>query len=207
METIVRESSLLAATLVASAAEITDFELIQSPASPISPIGARLSVLEIFSSVMVLRRQPPFAFLDLPLEMEFSFEKRTPGIHVAAAAALCLSTHAQLLIRLERGTLGQNSVVAPLLVHSTDKGWSARALLRPSSWSDSGSVVLDSISIAGRPLPCIGLPAITRVGYNHAPAAEGAVFAAAKAGDVSALRSALSAGGSTEEASPVSACD
>ena len=39
--------------------------------------------------------------------------------------------------------------------------------------------------------------------YNHTPAPEGAVFAAAKAGDVLALKAALDAGGSTEEADKV----
>lgn len=60
-----------------------------------------------------------------------------------------------------------------------------------------------SPTIAGRPLPCDRLPATLRVGYNHAPAPVGALFRAAKTGDVAALRVALDAGGSTEEANTV----
>ena len=65
------------------------------------------------------------------------------------------------------------------------------------------SVTVVSLSLAGRPLPCDCLPATLQVGYNHAPAPAGAVFAAAMAGDVPALQAALDAGGSTEEAGEV----
>ena len=60
-----------------------------------------------------------------------------------------------------------------------------------------------SLSLVGRPLPCDCLPATLRVGYNHAPAPMGAVYGAAKAGEVPALQATLDAGGSTEEAEEV----
>ena len=52
--------------------------------------------------------------------------------------------------------------------------------------------------------PAEGLPPhVHSPACNHAPAPEGAVMAAAKAGNVRALRIALDAGGSTEEADKV----
>ena len=61
-----------------------------------------------------------------------------------------------------------------------------------------------ALSLAGHILPSDCLPVTLQVGYNHAPAPEGAVYAAAEAGDVPALQAALDAGGSTEEADEVS---
>jgi hypothetical protein len=49
-------------------------------------------------------------------------------------------------------------------------------------------------------------PLCMTVGYNHAPAPEGPVMAAAEAGNVPALRAALDANGSTEERNRVSGC-
>ena len=100
---------------------------------------------------------------------------------------------------------GQPQVAVSLPVSARVSGsvWIARALVSPTTWADAVSVTVVSLSLAGRPLPCDCLPAILRVGYNHAPASAGAVFAAAKAGDVPAQQAALDAGGSTEEADTV----
>ena len=93
----------------------------------------------------------------------------------------------------------------PVSARPSGSGWTARALLRPSAWANADSVTVVSLSLAGRPLPCDCLPATLRVGYNHASAREGAVFEAAKAGDLPALQAALDAGGSTEESNLVCA--
>ena len=82
-------------------------------------------------------------------------------------------------------------------------GWIVRVLVRPAAWADAAFVTVHSMSLAGRPLLCDCLPATLRVGYNHAPAPDGAVYQAAQAGDVVALQAALDAGGSTEEANNV----
>ena len=87
--------------------------------------------------------------------------------------------------------------------HPSGGSWTVRVLVRPAYWANAASVTVHSMSLAWRTLPCVCLPATLRVGYNHAPAPEGAVLAAAETGDVPALLASIEEGGSTEEADEV----
>ena len=111
--------------------------------------------------------------------------------------------HACLAIAIVLAGQPRGEVPTRVKARLSGGGWTARALASPSAWADAVSVTVVSLSLAGRPLPCDCLPATLQVGYNHAPAPAGAVFAAAMAGDVPALQAALDAGGSTEEAGEV----
>ena len=67
------------------------------------------------------------------------------------------------------------------------------------------TVTLRSVSVAGSDVLLVGEVFVT-VGYNHAPAPEGPVTAAAKTGNVPVMMGALDAGGSTQELDGVSGC-
>ena len=115
-----------------------------------------------------------------------------------------ISAHACLRVAVEVPRQPRREVSVPVSAHPSGGGWIIRAVVRPTAWAEAASVTVVSLSLAGRPLPSNCLPATLRVGYNHAPAPMGAVYGAAKAGDVAALQAALYAGGSTEEADKVS---
>ena len=171
--------------------------------SPFSAIEARL-VSPSVGTVMVCR-VPPRTHADLPIEVELASIGPTSQASAPTDIASCLSTHARLCVSFETKqgrSLWFDSV--PVSVRPSNGGWVARALIRPAAWADAASITVASFSFAGRPLPCDCLPASLRVGYNHTtPAPAGAVLAAAQAGDVSALKAALDAGGPTEEADGV----
>lgn len=122
---------------------------------------------------------------------------------VSLSLARSIALHANLSIVIEASGVLQTSLEVPVSVHRSDKGWAVRALVCPATWADAKSVAVVGLSFAGRPLPCASIPAILRVGYNHAYAPAGAVLAAAKVGDVPALHTALDDGGSTEETNEV----
>ena len=114
-----------------------------------------------------------------------------------------ISAHACLAIAVEVPGQPREEIFLPIVARASDGDLIVRALMRPAAWALAKSVTLVSLSLAGRPLPSDCLPATLQVGYNHAPAPEGAVYEAAWAGDVAALQAALDAGGSTEEADTV----
>lgn len=152
----------------------------------------------------VLSSVPRVVPVDRPLEIELD---HGPCSDVLAfeSFARCLSSHALLSVCIATQGRALTYVSAPADVRlSSDGAWNLRALVHPASWTDADSVTVLSLTCAGRPLPCKGLPATIRVGYDNTPAPAGAVLAAAKAGDVLALQAALIAGGSTEEADEVS---
>ena len=66
-------------------------------------------------------------------------------------------------------------------------------------------VVINHVWVAGCAVVLNELASIVTIEFNHAPAPAGAVHAAAKAGDLPALKVALRNGGSTEEKDSVSA--
>lgn len=147
-----------------------------------------------------LVRIPCTALADRPLDIRVAL----PGVCAASNDTVARVISANAYVTVVAGTVGLCSV--PISVHpwTRSDGWVFRVLIRPASWADAASVTVDSISLTGRPLPCDGLPATLRVGYNHtAPAPAAAVLTAAKAGNVAALQFALDDGGSTEEADEV----
>lgn len=117
-----------------------------------------------------------------------------------AAVAQWLSGHARLTIDIELPDKTRKKFSLYGSARSSDSGCIFRALAHPALWADAASVALQSLTVAGRPLTSDRLPAALPVGYNHIPAPEGAVYAAANAGDMPALQAALDDGGSTEEA-------
>ena len=153
------------------------------------------------ASFFVLNRVPPRVHADQALELELADIGLCAGPGMAESIASWISAHALLQISIQ----GRPQEKASVLVKArpSEGAWIVRALVRPASWTDAASVTVVSLSLAGRPVPCDSLPATLRVGYNHAPAPAGAVYAAAKVGDLPALLEAIEAGGSTEEADTV----
>ena len=145
-----------------------------------------------------------------PLEIHLSAADPALGVRAAAAMACCISSHAAISVVITKN--GQHAPpvqvchAARVSARTFGDGWIARALIHPESWADAASVSVVSISISGRLVLCDCLPATVQVGYNRGPEPAGAVYAAAKAGDIPALLAALDAGGSTEEADEVRTC-
>lgn len=73
----------------------------------------------------------------------------------------------------------------------------------PADAVDGDEILLLSVSIAGCAVPMSEPPLRAIVGFNHAPSQVGPVYAAARVGDIPALRQALACGGSTQEADRV----
>ena len=175
-------AAAVAAALPAGPLEIPALDLVGC-VCPTSAIEARF--VSLHAGSLQLTRVPPLAHSDRPLEIEIA----AIGCDVGATASLIRwsSTQDHFVIAVE----GPPSLLVPLSLRPLHGGWVARALIRPVSWADAASITVDSLSLAGRPLPCDCLPATLRVGYNHAPLTAGAVYAAAQAGDVLALQAAL----------------
>ena len=171
--------------------------------STTSAIEARL--ISPSASDFALSRSPLLVHADRPLEVELSAigQGAFSDAGMAESVASWISAHALLQISAEIPGQPGGEVSLRVKARPSRGSWIVRALVRPAAWADAVSVTVVSLSLAGRPLTCDCLPATLRVGYNHAPAPEGAVFEAAKAGDVPALLAAIDAGGSTEEAAEV----
>ena len=170
-----------------------------------SPTEARLvsSSASDFLSDFLVSHVPPRVHADRPLELEVVAVGlgAGTGAGVEVSVANFISAHALLHIALDIPGQPQREVSLHVNARSSGDACIIRALARPSAWANAASVTVVSLSLAGR--LARGLPATLRVGYIHALAPEGAVFEAAKAGDVSALWTAIEAGGSTEEAESV----
>ena len=69
----------------------------------------------------------------------------------------------------------------------------------PADTPDGSVVLIKDVGVAGCAVVLNEMSSRVTIGFNHAPAPEGAVFAAAAAGDESGLEVALFDGGSTEE--------
>ena len=169
--------------------------------STTSAIEARL--ISQSPSDFMLNHVPICVHVNRPLELELASIGLGAGADVAESLASWISTHALIQISVEVPGHPRREVSVLVKARPSKGGWIVRVLVRPAYWADAASVTVVSLSLAGQPLPCECLPATLRGGYNHAPAPEGAIFAAAWAGDVPALRVALDAGGSTEEADTV----
>ena len=125
------------------------------------------------------------------------------GAGAAVAIASWISAHACLAIAVEVPGQPREDVSVPVTARPSGSGWIARALVRPASWANAGSITVVSLSLDGLPLVCDYLPVTLQVGYNHAPSPAGVIVRAAKTGRVAALQAALDAGGSTAEADAV----
>ena len=155
-----------------------------------------------YASAISFRHLPPVVMVDRPLEIEFSALGTCPSSCGDASVSRCISHCANLVVSIEsKGqTLTQSAAIA---ARPFDGGWIGRALIHPAAWADATSITVVNISFAGRSYPCDFLPTTLRIGYCHAPAPAGAVLTSAKDGNVDALKAALEAGGSTEEADDV----
>jgi hypothetical protein len=74
----------------------------------------------------------------------------------------------------------------------------------PPGTPDGSLVIINNVWVAGFAVVLNSLSSSVTIGFNHAPASNGAVYAAALAGDVTGLIAALHNGGSTEECDVVS---
>ena len=156
-------------------------------------------------SLVVTRVPRVFLANNQPLEIHVSHAGSHSDASTAACLARSISAHARLALVVETKTKSSVKLTVETFMRPTNNsdGWVVRAQLCPASWANAASVSVASLTIADRPVPCSLFPASVRVGFNHASVAAGAVLAAAKAGDVTALQAALEGGGSTEEADKV----
>jgi hypothetical protein len=74
----------------------------------------------------------------------------------------------------------------------------------PVTSPDGSHIVVLRASVAGCDVALDVAPLQVTVGYNHSPAPQGPMYAAAEAGSVMTLMRVLDSGGSTEEKDPVS---
>ncbi len=74
----------------------------------------------------------------------------------------------------------------------------------PPSTPDGAFVIINNVWVAGCAVKIAELLSFVTIGFNHAPASAGAMYAAAAAGDVPGLIAALQSGESTEQRSGVS---
>ena len=171
--------------------------------SATSAVDARLVSPSASARALAIANVPARVHADRPFEIELAANGLGPCVDAAESVASWISDHALLQISVEVPGQPQGEASVYVEARSSGGGWILRALIRPAAWADAASVTVVSLSLAGQPVPCDCLPATLRVGYNHAPAPDGAVYQAAQAGDVVALQAALDAGGSTEEANNV----
>lgn len=150
-------------------------------------------------------RVPAGVHADRPLEVEIAAIGHTSADAGAAESkASWISAHALLQVYVSIPGQAREKFFVQVIARPSISGWIIRVLVRPAAWADAVSVTIESLSFAGRPLPCDFLPVNLRVGYNQELAPAGSVIAAVVAGDVPALKAVLDAGGSTEEADEVS---
>ena len=180
--------------------EIPALGLVQC-VSATSAIEARLASPS--ASALVLTRVQARVHGSRLLEAALAAAGLCVGAGLDVSVASWISAHALLQISVEVPGQPRGEVSTRVKARPSGGGWIISALVRPAAWADAASVTVVSLSLAGRLLMSDLLPATLRVGYNHAPAPAGVVFAAAKARDVAALQAALYAGGSTEEADAV----
>ena len=190
-------SHALSSHFMNGALEVAEHEFVPSP---LSPIGLRVDVASPYDILRVLPwRAPKILLPNQPLNIQLASPSIFPGAKCVASIARSLAAHLEIQL-----TFGDNAALATRVSATVQEdGWDVRAVLHPSSWSDSPAITIGSLMLAGRPLLCPGLPATVQVGFRHAPSPAAAVHAAAVAGDVVALDAALMAGGSTEEADEV----
>lgn len=195
MRPLACEVIALASALPAGPLEVADL-LIQPCHRHDSTIDAFLT--NPSAHMFLLGRMPHVLPNDQPLEIALRAATDHAGGRAAASTARSISTHSLVIVVVETmGTL--HSLSAQVSVRPSGDSWVARALLRPAGWIGASSVTVISLSILGRPLHFDGLPVSLRVGFNHTPAPEGAVIAAARSSNLPALRALLDSGCSTEE--------
>ena len=199
---LTEEVANLASDLAIDPVEMPGLTMLSS-SSPNSVIEARL--VSPCPINFALNRVSPRVHVDRPLEIELVAVDLGTGAGAAASVASWMSSHAVLSIVVDTEGQPSRHQCAAASANPSTSGWAIRALVRPSSWVGRSVVTIVSLTLAGRPLPCDCLPATVPVGYNHSQTHAGRVYAAAKAGDTSALQIALDDGGSTEETGDVSA--
>ena len=191
-------AAALACIIPSDASEIPDMTM-----APSATFAIETRLVSPSASEFALNRVPPLVHADRPLELELAAVGQSAGAGAAESVASWISAHAVLQISVEAAGQPEGEVSLRVKARPSEGGWIARVLVCPAYWANAASVTVHSMSLAGRPLPCDCLPATLRVGYNHAPAPEGSVLAAAVAGDFQALQEAIEADGSTEEAGEV----
>ena len=174
---------------------------IEPSAFPTSAIEA--GIVSLSANAILVTRVPACTNADRPLEIELAAAGLFAGTDTSAYFARWISDHVYISLTVEEAGYPPAYISSPLSLYPRVRGWIARALIHPMFWRGAATMSIASLALAGRPLSCSYLPTTLRVGYNHAPAPAGAVLAAAKTGDLTALQAALEAGGSTEEASEV----
>ena len=196
---LTRSAAALARDLPVGPLEILPLEL-ESFLAPSSGSVIEACLIGPSASEIVVTHVPSIVLADRPIEITFTYIGVPRGAHATSLTTCSIAFHA--LIAIE----ARVSVCVLYTVRRSGGDFVARALMHPSSWVDAACMTLLSLTLAERPLLRCCLPATLPVGYNHAPAPAGAVFAAARSRDIPALHVALNAGGSTEEVDEVCRC-
>ena len=191
-------AAALACIIPSDSSEIPDMTM-----APSATFAIETRLVSPTASTFALNRVPPLLHADRPLELELAAVAQGTGAGAAESVASWISARARLQISVEAPGQPRGEVFLHVQARPSGDSWSVRVLVRPAFWADAASVTVHSMSLAGRTLSCDCLPATLRVGYNHAPAPKGAVFAATKSFDVRALKAAIEAGGSTAEVDAV----
>lgn len=180
--------------------ELAELELVSTPDLP---LGVGLCALT--PNALVLHQPPVSVPLGRPLELAVSLSDcGLIGPASSSAMERCLETHVRVSVFPE-GLAGSDATGAavPVSARTCGAGWTLRVLASPKSWAYAPAFTLGTQLLAGRPLLSTWLPAAVEVVCSHVRARKGAVWDAARRGDVPALMQALASGGSTEEADEV----
>lgn len=198
-----RQTSQLVSLLPVGPVALPELELVSSPSAP---TGLRLCAptADDFPLTFKLDTPPTHLIWGRPLEISFS----SVDDNATDAFARFIEQHLRVVVSVAAtsGDAAEPDATASLAViaRSTDYGRRVAVRASPSSWALASAITLLELLLAGSSLPIASLPARIRVGFNHDPSGLGAVYTAAQRGDVGALKTALTAGGSTEELNDVS---
>lgn len=197
-----RKSATIASTLPVGPLEVPDVDMRRFPV-PSSPMEVCVASPSVIAIALAFKRA--LFVVKRPLEIKFTCMGLQLGTSVTESITRVLSINALITVSVELAdqTRTANIFSVPISVRPAGDGCIARILVRPELWADANSVTVLSLSLAGRPVSCGSLPVTVPVDYNHRKAPNGETSLASKAGDVPAIKLALRAGESTEEADEV----
>ena len=158
-----RGAMSLAISLPLGPLEIVELAL-EPCESPTSAIDACL--VSPSTQAIVLTSVPPLACVDRPLELAIAAATSPPRARLAAPVARSFSSNASLTIVIGAKGQPRTTFSVPVSMRPSGDSWVIRALIRPATWADAGSISLESVALAGQPLACDCLPARLRVLYH-----------------------------------------
>lgn len=161
------------------------------------PIGTRLRAPSGSLGQLSLEHSPACHFPGKPLELHLACDDATDQCPLTTTL---LSAQTRIAVFVDEVL---RTLPVSLRPNDAASGWVARVLALHTEWAGARSITLESVTFAGLPVLCRGLPSTVKVGFNHEPSRRGAVYESVLVGDVHALELALAAGESTEETNAV----